>query len=127
MKLTSLLCVIALCAAAPGAHAQIAIVTASDGGVQEIPLGISVTQSFLGKPVYDAHDRKVGMIKDLIMGLDGSIAYLIVGPGPANVLAHQDMAVELSELGIRDDKLILIHAVPGTPGGSDGLQYINAR
>jgi hypothetical protein len=70
---------------------------------RDTAVGWSVQKSLMGKPVYNDNNEPIGPISDLIIGPQGSIAYVVVAAADSSGGVH-NLAVDANSLEVRDGK-----------------------
>jgi sporulation protein YlmC with PRC-barrel domain len=99
-------------AAAPLAHAEVgnaphdtAVAAPSLGGVIQ-PDQIRVSK-MIGSAVYDAQNRDIGKIQDVILDQDGRVAAVVVDVGAFLGMGGKNVAVRLSDIKADNNRLTL--------------------
>lgn len=127
-KMLSTLVGAALVATAAGADAQVAGVTTGVALVnQEIALGWSAKKNMLGKNVYNERNEKIGTISDLIVAPDTTVSYVIVGAGGFVGLGKHDVAIDVTDLEMRDNKFVLEGATKDSLKAMRTFEYSKPR
>lgn len=118
----------ALIVAGAGAAAQVAGVTTGVALInQEIALGWSAKKNMLGKNVYNEKNEKIGTISDLIVAPDTTVSYVIVGAGGFVGLGKHDVAIDVTDLEMRDNKFVLEGATKDSLKAMGKFEYSKAR
>jgi PRC-barrel domain len=82
--------------------------------VKTLARGWSAKKQILGKPVYNDQDERVGEVEDLIIALDKSLSYAILGVGGFLGLGTYHVAVPVSQFTSGDGKIVLPGATKDT-------------
>jgi sporulation protein YlmC with PRC-barrel domain len=62
--------------------------------------GWSVKRSLLGKSVYNEKDEKIGVIDDLLIGMDSTISHVVVDAGSFVGKRRHEIAIDASALQV---------------------------
>ena len=129
MKATYLLILVGLAVAVPGdSRAQVAgstVLGVSVAELRDVTLGWSAKRQILGQPVYNNMDERVGSIDDIIVSLDKSVSYAIINAGGFLAVAKHNVAVQVSQLKLVNNKLVLPGATKDALKASPGFEYAN--
>jgi sporulation protein YlmC with PRC-barrel domain len=109
-RTAALFVVVALCGAQP-AWSQVAGGSTSIGvsvvESTQLAMGWSVTETLLGKLIYNEQGDKVGKVEDLIISPDRKLSYVIVGAGGFIGIGQHDVAVPVTQIENRAGKLVM--------------------
>src|SRR5437870_1621279 len=99
-----------LIATAPIAYAETAPQSrapATSAAVGQIQSDQIRASKMIGSTVYDVHNRKIGHIKDLILGRDGQVASVVVDVGAFLGMGGKYVAVGLRDIKTDHNRLTL--------------------
>ena len=100
--------VISMSAASAGAQvAGSTTIGVTKEEIKAVLEGWSAKKAILGKAVYNDKNEKIGTIDDLIITLDRSVSYAIIGAGGFLGIGKHDVAIPVSQLKLEKDKFIL--------------------
>ena len=129
MKRSHLFILAGLTIAAPAiSQAQVAGSTflgSTYAELRDVTLGWSAKRQFIGQPVYNDSNERVGSIADVIVTLDKSISYAIINAGGFLAVTKHDVAVPVSQLKLVDNKLVLAGATRDALKASPSFEYAN--
>ena len=92
------------------ASAQVAgstLIGVAAGEMREVTLGWSARRQVLGEAVYNDKNARIGTIDDIIIAPDKAISYAIIGAGGFLGVDRHDVAIPVSQIKLRDGKLVL--------------------
>lgn len=92
---------------APIASAQVAGGTTSVSESTQLAAGWSVKKTLMGKTIYNDAGAKVGRVDDLIISLDKSVSYVIVGAGGFVGIGRHDVAIPISQIQDQGGRLVM--------------------
>ena len=104
---------LALAVAIPGAHAQTSTArdtratatnTVTSPGIQPDEMRAS---RLIGSTVYDVQNRKIGSIKDLILGKDGKVDAAVVDIGSLLGMGGKYVAIPIGDIKTDNNRLTL--------------------
>jgi len=75
--------------------------------MREVTVGWSARRQVLGQAVYNDKNARIGTIDDVIIAPDKAISYAIIGAGGFLGVARHDVAIPVSQIKLRDGKLVL--------------------
>jgi len=101
----SVLLVLPIVASAQVAGSTLIGVAAAE--MREVTVGWSAKRQVLGKAVYNDKNARIGTIDDVIIAPDKAISYAIIGAGGFLGVARHDVAIPVSQIKLRDGKLVL--------------------
>ena|SRR5215510_14455831 len=78
--------------------------------VKAVAIGWSAKKKILGKAVYNDKGEKIGVVDDLIVTLDRSVSYAIIGAGGFLGLAKHDVAIPVGQFKEDKGKIVLAGA-----------------
>ena len=128
LLLAALTLVAAAAAAGANSSAQVAGGTARNATLAEVPapaLGKSVMKSLLGKAAHSGAGEKVGVVQDLIITPDKSVAYLIIGVGGFFGMGRHDVAIPVAQVQDLDGKLVIVGASKDSIKAMPAFDYAN--
>jgi PRC-barrel domain len=73
----------------------------------QLAMGWSVTETLLGKNIFNEQGDKVGKVEDLIISPDRKLSYVIVGAGGFIGIGQHDVAVPVTQIENRSGKLVM--------------------
>jgi sporulation protein YlmC with PRC-barrel domain len=73
----------------------------------DIAEGWSVKKTILGKTVHNDAGEKIGKVEDVIIGLDKSVSYLIVGAGGFVGIGRHDVAIPIAQIRDEGGRIVL--------------------
>jgi len=78
--------------------------------VKAVAIGWSAKKKILGKAVYNDKGEKIGVVDDLIVTLDRSVSYAIIGAGGFLGLGKHDVAIPVGQFKEDKGKIVLAGA-----------------
>ena len=127
-RAAALFVVAALCGAQP-AWSQVAGGSTSIGvsvvESTQLAMGWSVTETLLGKLIYNEQGDKVGKVEDLIISPDRKLSYVIVGAGGFVGIGQHDVAVPVTQIEDRSGKLVMPGATKAQLKAMPTFAYAN--
>jgi sporulation protein YlmC with PRC-barrel domain len=112
------------------ASAQVAGSTPLGVSVEEASLivnGWSVKKTFIGKPVFNDQNQKVGVVHDIIIAPDNMVSFAIVAAHQFLGVSAHDVAVPMSQIDAVDGKLVWAGATRDTVKAMPKFQYSRVR
>jgi hypothetical protein len=100
-------CVLLLPAAAPAQVAGSTLIGVAAAEMREVAVGWSAKHQILGQSVFNDKNERIGTVDDIIVAPDKAVSYAIVGAGGFLGLDRHDVAIPVSQLKLRDGKLVL--------------------
>lgn len=120
----------ALGVASASASAQVAGTQVLGVSVEQANLvvnGWSAKKSLLGKPIYNDHGQKVGVLHDIIITPDDAISFAIVAAHQFLGVSEHDVAVPFTQIDIADGKLVWAGATRDAVKQMPAFQYSKVR
>ena len=114
-----------IAASAADAVAQTAgsMISVSTTELREVATGWSAKKQILGENVYNDVGDKVGEINDLIVTLDKSLSYAIVGVGGFLGVGEHEIAVPVGKLKQEKGKIVLPGATKDALKAAPKFEY----
>lgn len=113
LAMTTLALLGTLCAAAPAWSQVAGATTTVEATVTEsiqLAKGWSVKKTLMGKTIYNDAGKKVGKVEDLIISPDRNVSYVIVGAGGFVGIGRHDVAIPVTQIHEKADKLVMAGA-----------------
>jgi len=89
----------------------------------QLAMGWSVKKSLMGKTIYNDAGDKVGNVEDLIISLDKSVSYIIVGAGGFIGIGRHDVAIPVSQIKDQAGKLVMAGATKDMIKAMPAFEY----
>lgn len=91
----------------------------------QMAMGWSVKKTLMGKTIYNETGQKLGKVDDLIIAPDRNVSYVIVGAGGFIGYGRHDVAIPISRIEERKDKLVMAGATKDTIKAMPQFQYVS--
>jgi sporulation protein YlmC with PRC-barrel domain len=75
--------------------------------MREVTFGWSAKRQVLGRAVFNDKNEPIGKIDDIIIAPDKAVSYAIIGAGGFLGVERHDVAIPVSQIKLRDGKLVL--------------------
>lgn len=111
-------------------NAQVAGAQALGVSVEQSNLivnGWSAKKSLLGKPVYNDHGEKVGVLHDIIVAPDNAVSYAIVAAHQFLGVSQNDVAVPMAQIDYVSGKLVWAGATRDAVKATPAFIYTRVR
>uniref|UniRef100_UPI003F4F7413 PRC-barrel domain-containing protein n=1 Tax=Caballeronia sp. LjRoot34 TaxID=3342325 RepID=UPI003F4F7413 len=95
--------------------------------VQIIVNGWSVNKSLLGKPIFNDHGERVGVLHDIIVAPDDAISYAIIAAHQFIGVSEHDVAVPINQLDYAGGKLVWAGATRDAVKAIPKFEYAKVR
>jgi sporulation protein YlmC with PRC-barrel domain len=95
--------------------------------MKAVTLGWSARKQFLGQPVYNDKDEKIGTIDDVIITPDKAVSYVIIGAGGFAGIGKHDVAIPVTQLTHQGDKVVLPGATKDAVKALPEFKYAKAK
>jgi PRC-barrel domain len=94
-------------AAVPAQVAGSTVIGVAAAEMREVAVGWSAKRQILGKSVFNDNNQRIGAIDDIIIAPDRAVSYAIIGAGGFLGVARHDVAIPVSQLKLKDGRIVL--------------------
>jgi sporulation protein YlmC with PRC-barrel domain len=85
--------------------------------------GWSAKKQLIGKNVYNGENKKIGVVKDLIIAPDKAVSYAIIGTGGFLGMDKHDVAIRVSNFRLAEGKITLPGATKDALKAMPAFEY----